>query len=566
MSEISAPPPPPPLPPAGSAPAPPPTAVTLPPAQAPAAIPDAILQAVIGTRFEVQVISLSNQGILDLQTPAGRLQLQIQLPLALAAGDQLTIQLNGKGPQFQFIIAAINGKNPAAAIRAALGQVAGTAGTAAPGGLTNAGPLPALASGSLATATLLRPAPGIPAPGFAPGQAAASALPGIVPPPGPPSGSFPATGQPQPPTGTVSQPGQTPSAPANPALPGAAAPGSSQGPAAARPAVLAAGTQFTVRIAEVQPPPPGGGASIIQAHGPGTPPLALGLTLPGVVSPASAGGQPIVETPLGPIVLATASPPPPAGTRVVLEVTSAPLPPTPLPPLMDSQQLFLRQALFADRQWPALSEAVDALEHAAPNTALQMLHTALPRPDANLAANLMFFLAALRGGDLRSWLGDAPTRALQKINPALPTRLRDDLRQISRLADEAPGSDWRTVLVPFHDGERLEQIRLLTRRQDQDEESDADAGPGTRFVVDVTLSRLGHIQLDGLVDPGHRRLDMVVRSDTRLPAAVQNDIRRLYEEAGEITGYRGGVGFQAQPAGFVEIAPPPVEGGLGLFV
>src|SRR5690606_23864409 len=147
--------------------------------------------------------------------------------------------------------------------------------------------------------------------------------------------------------------------------------------AAARPAVLGAGTQFTVRIVEAQPPPPGGGASVIQAHGPGTSPLALGQTLPGVVSTATAGGHPIVETPLGPIALATAAPPPPAGTRVVLEVTSAPLPPAPPAPLMDSQQLFLRQALFADRQWPALNEAVEALEHAAPNAAVQMLHTAL---------------------------------------------------------------------------------------------------------------------------------------------------------------------------------------------
>lgn len=564
MSEISAPPPPPPLPPAGSTPAPPPTAITLPPAQAPAPIPDAILQAVIGTRFEVQVISLSNQGILDLQTPAGRLQLQIQLPLALAAGDQLTIQLNGKGPQFQFIIAAINGKNPTVALRAAVGQAA--AGTGAPSGLTNAGPLPVLAPGSLATATLLRPAPGIPAPGFVPGQAVLPASHGSLQPPGSQPGGFPTPGQAQSPPGATSQPGQSPPGPGNPGLPGTTAPAGTHGTAAARPAVLGAGTQFTVRIAEVHPPPPGGGASVIQAHGPGTPPLALGQTLPGVVSTATAGGHPIVETPLGPIALATAAPPPPAGTRVVLEVTSAPLPPAPPTPLMDSQQLFLRQALFADRQWPALNEAVEALEHAAPNAAVQMLHTALPRPDANLAANLMFFLAALRGGDLRSWLGDAPSRALQKINPALSTRLRDDLRQISRLADDAPGSDWRTVLVPFHDGERLDQIRLLTRRQDQEEEKDADGGPGTRFVVDVTLSRLGHIQLDGLVDPGHRRLDMVVRSDARLPSTVQNDIRRLYEEAGAITGYRGGVGFQAQPAGFVEIAPPPVEGGLGLFV
>jgi hypothetical protein len=62
-------------------------------------------------------------------------------------------------------------------------------------------------------------------------------------------------------------------------------------------------------------------------------------------------------------------------------------------------------------------------------------------------------------------------------------------------------------------------------------------------------------------------MDMVVRSDSHLPSGMRNDIRHLYEQSGDITGYRGGVGFQAQPANFIEVAPPaPVKGGVGLNV
>ena len=336
-------------------------------------------------------------------------------------------------------------------------------------------------------------------------------------------------------------------------------------PTAAGTQTLPAGTQFTVQLTSVQPPPPGGAAALTQTQGPLPAFAALGQTLTGIVSSSQASGQPIVETPLGPIALAGTNPPP-EGSRVILTVTSAPLTPAAPEPLLDSNQLFLRQSLFLDREWPAAKELIETLQQAAPNAAQQVLQTALPRPDANLATNILFFLAAVRGGDVRSWLGDSAVRTLQRVNPGVLGRVREDLGQLSRLADEPSNGDWRVFMIPFLSGSELDQIRLFTRPQAEDEE-DEDSGPGTRFVVDVTLSKLGHIQLDGLVDAPHRRLDMVVRSDNHLPPGMRNDIRKLYEQSGEITGYKGGVGFQSQPANFIEIEPPaPMDGGVGLVV
>lgn len=161
MSEISAPPPPPPVTPTVTAPLPPPTAITLPPAQAQISVPQVILDAALGARFDLQIATVTPQGLATLEGVVGKLQLQLQALLNLNPGDKVTLQLNGRGPQLQFIIAAINGQSPAAALRAAAQSL--QAGTQAATG-TAALNLPPFAEGNSLIATLLRPASGIPAP------------------------------------------------------------------------------------------------------------------------------------------------------------------------------------------------------------------------------------------------------------------------------------------------------------------------------------------------------------------------------------------------------------------
>ena len=568
MSEISAPPPPPPLPTGAAPPPPPPTAITLPPAQAQVPVPPAILQAALGATFDLQVANLGKQGLIDLDGAAGKLQLQLQALLNLKPGDTVTLQLNGRGPQLQFIITAINGQSPATLIRASATQSAQAGSQGTGGVLLN---LPPFAEGNSLTATLLRPASGFAAPtpgtGGQPGALGGTGQSGPSLP-----GTNPAAGAPtagQAPFATPQTPGTpAPGAPVlgtPPTTTSSAVPGSLPTGAAPTPQTLPVGTQFTVQLTAVQPPPPGGAAAVTQTQGP-TPALAtLGQTLTGIVTGTQAGGQPIVETALGPITLNGANPPP-EGSRVVMTITGAPLPPAAPEPLLDSQQLTLRQSLFLDRHWPALDDAVEELAQHAPNMAQHLLQTAMPRTDANMTTNILFFLTAMRGGDVRSWLGDGPTRVLNRINPGLVDRLQGDIRQLSRLADEPATGDWRTLMIPMLNGQQLEQIRLFTRPQEEDD-TEEGSGRGTRFVVDITLSNLGHIQLDGLIDTAHHRMDMVVRSDNHLPPGMRNDIRHLYEQSGDITGYRGGVGFQAQPANFIEVTPPaPVKGGVGLNV
>ena len=120
-------------------------------------------------------------------------------------------------------------------------------------------------------------------------------------------------------------------------------------------------------------------------------------------------------------------------------------------------------------------------------------------------------------------------------------RLGDDFSNLRRLSEERGPGDWRTFLFPFFDGEELQQIRMFTRSYGDDEEEDEDEegrrGRNVRFVVDVNLTKLGDLQLDGLVQ--ERRFDLIVRSKADLTPETRQEIQDIFADGVEATGFEG---------------------------
>ena len=67
------------------------------------------------------------------------------------------------------------------------------------------------------------------------------------------------------------------------------------------------------------------------------------------------------------------------------------------------------------RIWPGLEEAVAALRGGAPDAAMRAFEAMMPRPGPDLAAQMLLFAALLRGGDMRSWLGERLSRTLEAL-------------------------------------------------------------------------------------------------------------------------------------------------------
>ena len=333
-----------------------------------------------------------------------------------------------------------------------------------------------------------------------------------------------------------------------------ASPGAPPGsvPASAAPASLDAARSITLSGAGAAAAGPAMTAANLAAS-PGGTPEAGALRFSGTVTAVTHAGQPVLQTPLGTLTLEIQARLP-TGSRVTFALSAAAfghstpadgsLAPAPLGTLA--------------RSWPALEEALQALrEVAAPDAGSRAATAMVPQPGPKLASGLLFFLAALSAGDVGRWLGHQATQALKTAGrETLLSRLGQDFGQLSRLA-ENPGGDWRLFIIPLLDADQVQQLRLFLRHGQQEHNGNGgeEDDESTRFIVEVELSRLGGLQLDGLVRD--RRFDLILRTRAPLPDVMRHDIARIFQDANDAAGYRGNIGFQSSAEwGFMPIGAP----------
>lgn len=253
----------------------------------------------------------------------------------------------------------------------------------------------------------------------------------------------------------------------------------------------------------------------------------------------------LVQTPAGLVRLETREPIAMA-SRLELEVIRG-TPSRPAASATLAAEPRVAVALLHD--WPALREALEVVRsgHVAGSAVPSPSANFVPAPNAQFPSNLLFFLAALRLGDLAGWFGRDSTQRLEKAGRgSLLKRLADDFVQLGELSKRRTSSDWRTHAVPFDDGTQLQQLRVLSRHHDRDDDPESDQETGTRFVIDLSLSRFGAFQLDGLMRGKH--FELIVRSHEPLDDEVRRDISIIFHDSVTACGLTGSVAFRAEPA------------------
>ncbi len=213
---------------------------------------------------------------------------------------------------------------------------------------------------------------------------------------------------------------------------------------------------------------------------------------------------------------------------------------------------------FGDQYPPLLmQETYQALLNAAPALA-GSLSRALPSPanPTQLGAAALLFLTAVRASDLSSWLGDKKIEALSRDSRSnLLSRLmgRDGASAPRASLDlNLPSGEWRAVPLPmFWDGD-IRQVNLFVRRDGENtNDSEENEKQQTRFIFDLSMSRMGEVQIDGLMRAD--RLDMVVRTQNPLSAPMQQMLKQVYTKALDSESLRGELGFQGDPRQWVNI-------------
>src|SRR5579859_6293064 len=113
-------------------------------------------------------------------------------------------------------------------------------------------------------------------------------------------------------------------------------------------------------------------------------------------------------------------------------------------------------------------------------------------------------------------------------------------------AVQGPGEgDWRSLVIPFLMGGQMTTIRLTARHR-QGRMSAAEREKGTRFLLDLDLSRLGPMQFDGLVKRQYKHFDLIIRTRDPLPGEMRRDIDGLFQNGLMNFGLEGSVVFQPE--------------------
>jgi|GEM_PF-1820674 len=206
--------------------------------------------------------------------------------------------------------------------------------------------------------------------------------------------------------------------------------------------------------------------------------------------------------------------------------------------------------------WPAANDLFQSVQQVSAGASAMMANTT-PNPGnaAQFGPAVMFFVAALRSGDLSGWLGDKNIEMLQKAGKGGQlSRLLGDGQGMSRLAFEPVSQDWRAMSIPVMNENKIEKIALYYKHDDGgDEGDDKKSGGFKRFIFNLNLDQMGQVQLDGLFRG--KKLDLAVRTSEPFSSAMRMDMRRIYVHTLEVAGMNGELSFQNALDNWVTINP-----------
>jgi len=200
--------------------------------------------------------------------------------------------------------------------------------------------------------------------------------------------------------------------------------------------------------------------------------------------------------------------------------------------------------------WSALDDLVTTLRSEPQGqAAAALVQNAIPKPGASaFTAPVLMLLAAARSGDITAWLGEKVTDAIRNVRRAdILSRLTGAVMAAARQRDDAaPTADWKTLQLPMlADQSQISQIALHYRsfERDGDPAQAQERQKGTRFVLDLSLTRIGPLQVDGLSLA--RQLDVTLRSEQSFSPSMREALRLRYTEALNGIGFSGQLNFKA---------------------
>ena len=193
-----------------------------------------------------------------------------------------------------------------------------------------------------------------------------------------------------------------------------------------------------------------------------------------------------------------------------------------------------------------IEETLTLLQKSAPET-FEAFKDILPQAGNKLPAQIAAFINAVsQNAPVSSFIGEANVAAIQNLGEkghSLLKSLEKDFAASPKKASDGR-SAWKGWSVPFLSGAIVEPVSLYLQKPQEDghQRKGAAAKPdAVRFVLDLNLSRLGKLQMDGLAHRNERRFDLIVRHQNDLPASFDEKIRFIFTQTLTALNYTGTV-------------------------
>ena len=195
--------------------------------------------------------------------------------------------------------------------------------------------------------------------------------------------------------------------------------------------------------------------------------------------------------------------------------------------------------------WTVLTHALDTLRRT-DESAFEAVKAVLPQTGGKLPALMLSYMnAAARGVSFSDFIGEANVAALAKTENGA-TLLKRLEREFSTSAKKATDgkNGWKGWDIPLLSGSVVEPVSLYLQRPNENEFRRAQTDrkqAGVRFAVDINLTRLGKMQLEGLAHRQTRRFDLILRHQNALPPDFDAAVRGIFTQTLTALNYTGTV-------------------------
>lgn len=204
------------------------------------------------------------------------------------------------------------------------------------------------------------------------------------------------------------------------------------------------------------------------------------------------------------------------------------------------------------KDWPGMTALLSMF---GPHTTGQTNLFSGSKPEA-FGAAFLFLLTALRLNTPKALIRDSALQTVQQAGgQELLARIAQELQQASggwqrsgelgsaQQQQTAAASDWRSLSLPLLPDGQVSRLAVHTRREGEEGSQGQQNGSRNtqRFVVEVELSRLGPMVLDGLI--ARERFTLTVRSQRSLPITLRQEVTQVFADSIDAIGWKGQISF-----------------------